>query len=69
MLLQNRIDRIYKQQAEDTQSRPRVSDQDEIYLEKGDFGAMWLAGIQMILLPALLVLLAMVGIGLLIFYI
>lgn len=68
MLLQTRINRAFKKSRETKNDLPKPEAADELYLEKGDFTAMWLAGIQMILLPALLVLLAMTGLGLLIFW-
>lgn len=73
MMFQKRIDRAFKKQKEDREERdaalmaPPVNPNQELYLEKGDFFAMVLAGFLTLLLPALLILAAICGIGLLLF--
>lgn len=69
MLLQKRIERAFKKQKEDKANLPSPAAlrDEELYIEKGDFAAMWIAAVQMILLPALLVLLLIAGLAFLLF--
>lgn len=79
MMFQKRIERAYNKSREDREERDKLS-QDAIYmemmadvnedrdlLEKGDFLALTLAAFRTIFLPALLVLVLIVGIGILLF--
>lgn len=68
MMFQKRIDRAFQKLRDDRKDKQIIADKDEIVVEKGDFGAMLIAGFQMLVLPALGVLLLIAGIMLLTAY-
>lgn len=67
MLFQKRIERAYKDMHEKNAERHKFQPDQEIYLEKHDGLAMFLAAMKVLFLPSLGALLLMCGLGYLLF--